>query len=267
MSLKKEQKEIKKTYCRKSDKWLYKDRQKSWENDYKEYIKDGKWDYDFKYELTVGDCEQSFLSQMIFGHLFIRGLDYHSFLVKRYYMLVNRNDEKNICFHFDVMNNPKVVHELGRKANEICEESRIQWEGVYHTIGNFTSIPWPENLQKRHLEFSERWDKLLKYCQGEWHKWDKKIINISFEEYLKLTCQHLYLKDIFYDFKERYFNRLDSIKTNEWDSLVKEWNKKIDEGKCKEIITFDDDIEEIVSNIIFLIEARGRCIISLLSQE
>lgn len=267
MSLSDDCTNIKQPYCEQRNERKYKERQKSWEDGYKLYLIKEIWDYDFEKEGTVSDCEQSFLSQMIFGHL-LKAQGYNDFSVNRYFMDVNGNNKKNIRFYFDVMNNPKVNHELGKKAyNKGYEHERKIWEARYHTIGNFTPIPWPENLQRKHNGFQERWDKLLEYCKENWVKWDEGVIDISFNEYMKRTCQHLYFEEIFSDFRNKYDNKLDKITQKEWEELVQGWNNKIDEGKCIDIINFEGDIKEIVNKINFLIEARGRCIISLLWQE
>ena len=270
---------IRQPYCEHTPYQSYKKSQQPWEQGYEGYIKKNQWFYNFENEDTVSDCEQSFLSQMIFGNL-LKSQGYFDFTVDRRTIFVYRSDNEKIKFYFDVMNNPKGDHELGRKAKakKDCEEIWVKWYNIYHTIGNFTPIPWPLipcpnnpqntfNLQKKHNWLNERWDKMLKYCRENWDTWDKNVIDISFDEYIKRTCQHLYFEDIFVDFKKEYGNKLDKITSEEWEELVRSWNDKIDEDKCKEILTFEGDIKEIADKIVFLIEARGRCIISLLGQE
>jgi hypothetical protein len=50
---------------------------------------------------------------------------------------------------------------------------------------------------------------LLEYCKENWDKWDEGIIDISFNEYMKRTCQHLYFEEIFSDFRNEYGNKLE----------------------------------------------------------
>ena len=73
------------------------------------------------------------------------------------------------------------------------------------------------------------------------------------------TCQQLYFKEIFDEF---YDPNLD-LKKVDWNKKTKEWNKKIRGQKDLKIITFED-INASLPEIEFLIEARGRCILSCL---
>ena len=52
---------------------------------------------------------------------------------------------------------------------------------------------------------------MLEYCKEHWIKWDEGVIDISFNEYMKRTCQHLYFEEIFSDFRNKYDNKLDAI--------------------------------------------------------
>lgn len=252
------------SYCKEKTEWRYIDNQKIWEEGYENYLRSAKWCYNFENEPSRGHCEQSFLSQMIFGHLLITH-GYNDFSINRNYMYVNGKD---ILIHFDLMNNPKECHEIGKKAAHDVSCNRDLWKN--HVIGNFTPVPWPEDLQKKHNNFGERWDRLLNYCRSNWGEWEKnKKIDISFNEYMKRTCQHLYFERIFIDFKNKYGKNLSKIKSEEWRKLVQEWNYKIDmdtENNMK-IISFEGNIKEIVDNINYLIEARGCCILSILKES
>ena len=64
------------------------------------------------------------------------------------------------------MNNPKECHEIGKKAAHDVSCNRDLWKN--NVIGNFTPVPWPEDLQKKHNNFGERWDRLLNYCRSNW---------------------------------------------------------------------------------------------------
>jgi hypothetical protein len=176
-------------YCDFSEERYYKKKQLFLENGYKNYLKNACWDFNFEHEASVADYEQSFLSQMIWGHLLIKNNENSSFCVNRNYMYVKgETKDKILLFHFDVMNNPKTEHSLGKKACEHgCNEKRKQWEKIYHTIGNFAPIPWAENLQRKHNNLGERWDCLLRYCKYNWTSWNKKDIHSIFEEYMKST--------------------------------------------------------------------------------
>lgn len=95
MSLTNDCTNIKLPYCEQRNERTYKKRQEYWKDGYKLYLHKETWDYDFKQEGTVRDCEQSFLSEMIFGH-FLKAQGYNDFSVNRYFMYVNGNDNKNM---------------------------------------------------------------------------------------------------------------------------------------------------------------------------
>lgn len=257
-----------KSYCKFQMVRTYKKKQILWEKDLHAFLDKENWDYNFEYENTVGHCEQSFLSQMIFGHLFkIQG--YHKFLMNRYYMYVI-GDDKKLFFHYDVMNNPNTIHELGRKvSNQESENKRKEWKKIYHTIGNFTPIPWPKkvNLQLKHKNFGERWDRLLEFLQNNWNDWDKSGMTDTFEAYMKITFQQLYFADVFEKFKEQHNSDLKYISKEEWKVIIVAWNEEIDNSKCLDIVSFNGNIAEVMDNIMFLIEARGRCIMTMLKPE
>lgn len=255
-------------YCNFSKKRLYREKQKQWENGYQLYLKEQTWRYDFESEASFSDDEQSFLSQMIFGHL-LKSFGYIDFQVKRYYMYVKGKNNQNIVYYFDVMNNPSASYYIGKKAqNDGCENLRKEWENKYHTIGNFTPIPWSENIQRKHRNLSERWDLLLRYFKECWGDWKERgIIDISFNEYMKCTCQHLYYEKIFQSFKDTYSSKLEEINSEKWKELIHKWNGIIGENENLKIISFEGNIDEVVKDINLLIEARGRCIFSLLSIE
>lgn len=245
------------------------------ENGYKKYLETKKWDYNFENEYTTSDWEQSLLSRMIFMNLFEFANESYKCSIRDNISITIESNEKKVDFLFDVMHNPNENKQPYNQAH-LNGINNLLFEGIYHTIGNFAPVPrtivskfYGPNLQMIHLYLNELWPWFLKYLKDNWIEWPTKVHEfMSFKEYIKCSCQHLYYKKIFDDFYGKYnSNYLNKVK---WKEVIKKWNKQIDEDNFDDsLISFNDlfaenNIEEIDKQINFLIEARGRCIVNLL---
>lgn len=271
------------------------------------FVSEQKWDYDFKNEISCGDLEQSHLSQYIISKLFdfkeYREIDY-----KDNKTILKYGEDEELILMYDVMNNPKTTKALGCEIRKNCFVSKptgikkykqlkeleneemkneklykkwLNFFSIYHTIGNFVPIPkldlnFPSGRRKNinsnihAIECQERWDKTLKWIKVNYNvcKFPREL---SFNDYIIYSYQHLYVKDIFLEFiAESYDSKEKKIKFEKvnWDEKIKEWNKKISEYKEIEIISFNEiDITKVVENIEILIEARGRCMFHMLKKK
>lgn len=243
------------------------------------FLKIGKWDFDFENQETASDCEQSYLSRVVFKKIFNRILDesYDCYLVSqdKIALYVNQNNYEK-SFLFDVMHNPKESHQPYMQAKKLGKIDKITFNRVYHSIGNFAPVPrtvishyYGPNLQFLHNYMNELWLWFLKYLKDNWTEWPTKVDHIiSFKIYMKCSCQHLYYQEIFNELYEQgVLYKLDEIN---WIEKVKQWNALIDRDDFDEtLISFNQlfdkgNIAEIDNQINFLIEARGRCILSLI---
>ena len=163
--------------------------------------------------------------------------------------------------------------ELFQKFMETDIEKTIdEWEKwrneLYHTIGNFTPVPWPImkygsiNMQDIHKGLDERWDLFLKLCQSEWTYFKKYSIYIDFQSYIKLTCQEIYFVEIYDLFNDKFGTQSIGDLSNEellsWYDAI----STIDLSN-KKIVTFGNDLTNDVRNINRLITIRGRLMIAL----
>lgn len=219
--------------------------EKDWKNKAEDFIDNGSWNYCFKGEATVSDPEQSFLCRYVFAKLM--GIETKEIPANKIYI-----KEDNVTYHFDLMNNLK----------------DDQFENKY-TIGNFAPIPaepfpYPKAKEKVHLQLihkwnNERWDLLLQHLKDNWCRKD-----LTFKQYMINTCQQLYFKPIFEEFYKEYkHKKLDNVN---WNEVVLDWNKDIKKIKKPKLITLDCN-EDYKAKIKFLIEARGRCILSILNNK
>ena len=187
----------------------YYDEQKMKEKEYCEdgylsFLKDNNWEYDFvkNTEYTISHGEQSFLSRMIFCHLFEK-MDslYMCELPKGddIAIQVGKKGRSELCyFLFDVMHNPKKSCQPSDMSEAVGIE--MSFEKIYHTIGNFAPIPrtviykrYGQNLQFIHRALNELWCWMLKFLKDNWKCWPTKVDDlISFEDYMILSCLHLY---------------------------------------------------------------------------
>ena len=218
----------------------------NWDDRADNYIDAFAWDYCFKREATVSDPEQSFLCRYIYAKLM--GIETDSIQANKI-----KIQNKDCIYHFDLMNN-------------------YPDKSLKYTIGNFAPIPAEKfyykskagNVTTAHLQFihkwkGEKWDDLLRHMQANW---ENTVGKPSFEKYMIDTCQQLYYEDIFTDF----FNEKPVLDEVNWAERVSAWNDQI--KKNMQIITFDNDSSEaLCDKIRFLIEARGRCILSILNNR
>lgn len=244
----------------------------------KKYIDDMNWNYDISEEYTEAEVENRHLSMKFFQEL-IKKFYGNKYDVEIYdngcLLIVDQNGRKNF-FRFDIMNNPKIKHILGKEAKIKVPEKRLEWESIYHTIGNIAPIPRKKpkgkniSLQIRHNNLNERWDLFLEDLRKEWHGWEngKDKLTISFNDYILMTCQQMYFKKNYEDIVKIMGNRrkVDDLKDEELLDLYNKWkSKRLDESD--EIISFDGDIEEAVDRILVLIQLRGRLMMLLLAQN
>lgn len=186
-------------------------------------------EYDFSEEFGFFDTEQSFLSKMIWRRLFQEyykeSFGYYYLNYSERFSIYETNEKKEFRIYYDVMNH----------TDEIKQ--------IYHKIGNYVVYPSMDKkpqLQNIHKYYGERWDKLLLFLKNNWNTCEveyktvknEKIIykqsesfkdkwcGLSFNEYLILTCQHMYFKDIFLLSQNKdEINRDDVI---EWNRLIRQ---------------------------------------------
>lgn len=246
---------------------------------YNIFMENYDWKHDFQKEFPKSlESEASWLSQFIFKKLFETKFEMYIEGISK--MSMKMND--SITFSFDLMNNPKPVsrdfYRIGSNAEKQCPYLLEEWKAISHTIGNFAPIP---NLKKkgRHLQLihndkNERWDFLLVFCRENWEKYSCSSI-ISYNEYMKLTCQQIYFQEIYDDLVKKLGDRnlveIDEQKYCEW---IEEWNKMIDKKKSDlKLLSFGEkstemkDIEDIVKIICILIQVRGHMILASLSKR
>ena len=234
-------------YCKHEFKRRFSKERKDnkWDEKAEKFIKKGSWKYSFIDEATVSDSEQSFLSRYVFAK--IMRIDTAIIPANKIYIKAD-----NATYHFDLMNN----------------FSDKSFEKKYkYTIGNFAPIPakrfdYSTTAQNAHLQMihkwnNEEWDKLLVFLKNNWPY--KKS---SFVDYMINTCQQLYYQEIFNDF----YNECPDLEKVEWKESIELWNLKIRKNKKLSIVSFDNSVKSR-KKIEFLIEARGRCILSLLGNQ
>ncbi len=236
----------------------------------------GNWLYNFENENPQPkkqDIEARYLSQYFFSKL-IQSIDkrFKVEITDSTYMYLICNGKETI-FHFDVMNNPKESHVFGKT---IKKESSDEWEKwrneLYHTIGNFTPVPWPImkygsiNMQDIHKGLDERWDLFLKLCQSGWTYFEKYSIYIDFQSYIKLTCQEIYFVELYNWFNDEF--RTQSIGDLSNEELLN-WYENIStiDLSNKEIVTFGNDLSNDVRNINRLITIRGKLMMALVKNN
>lgn len=239
------------------------------------YLDAKNWLYDFKNENLQPkkqDIEARYLSQYFFCKL-IETIDsnFSVEITDSTYMYLVKNKQK-IIFHFDVMNNPKEAHAFGKNVKKICKAEWDEWNQIYHTIGNFTPVPWPNlqygniNMQDIHKALDERWDLFLKVCQNEWSIFEEHGIYIDFQMYMKLTCQHIYFQEI-YELFEEQFGDCD-INEITYEELLN-WHDSLDAIvlKSEQIISFGQNLNTDVKTINRLISLRGKLMMALVSRS
>jgi len=246
---------------------------------YNIFMKDNNWKYDFKEEFPKSlDSEASWLSQFIFKKLFEYKFEMYIEGISK----ISMKMDDSIKFSFDLMNNPKPssrdFYRIGSNAEKRCPPLFEVWKAISHTIGNFTPIPnLKENgrhLQQIHRDKNERWDFLLDYCRKNWKRYSCSS-KISYNEYMKLTCQQIYFQEIYDDLFEKKLNnrKLEEIHAQEYYEWIEEWNKMIDKKNDLTLLSFGEkstemkDIEDIVKIICILIQVRSHMILASLSKR
>lgn len=244
-----------------------------------EFLEAGEWLYDFSEESSPSekDCEAAYLSQYFFYELM--------HIIADDGVLSNDEHHRKICvelddvnksqeFHFDVMNNPKINRRIfSKNIKEKCSKEWANWFAIYHTIGNFTPIPWPRNvkrhLQLKHSHLDERWDLFLHYLRCEWSEdWE---VGISFFQYMQLTCQEVYYQQVYDELhkllKSENLAKLDDQVLLKWYEELKEneWYEKLEESG--RLISFGEDTKGDVERIINLISYRGLLMMALVRQK
>lgn len=184
--------------------------------------------------------------------------------------------KQRAIFHFDIMNNAKISNNnLGCFLAKNCkEEKRKEWRKIYHSIGNMTPIPWFKlynrsctsiNTQALHKSLDERGDLFLQLLQNNWNNWNTRD-NITFNDYMILTCQQMYFDEIYTSIKEMEINTITL-------QDIAEWNGKIQKSKNDNyrLILFSpvdgEQIDDIVDRIIKLIKIRCKVIALLLKEK
>ena len=109
--------------------------------------------------------------------------------------------------------------------------------------------------------------------QDNWMCFPTDIYELmSFKDYMKYSCQQMYFESIFNKLYSIY-TKNESKTDNMWNEILKELSNTVIAEQDK-LISFDDllkkgdieKIEEIDKRITFLIELRGRFMISLLKK-
>lgn len=243
-------------------------------NGFSKFVEEKNWKYDFANEINQPkrqDAEARYLSQYFFQNI-IQCIDssLEVEITDDRYMYVRHNDSQTI-FHFDIMNNPKIKHAFGKNIKSNCEFQWQEWDGIYHTVGNITPIPWPKlkygniNTQELHKALDERWDLFLQLCKNEWTIWENYSVTMSFECYMKITCQQMYYKKVLLLIKDRLDNRyINNVTDEELIEWFQEWNKF--DYKDEELISFDEDLINTVEDILLVIEIRGRLMLKILDR-
>ena len=277
-----------KPYCIHIPKHWYSTEQRIWEgkpdeargSGLWEFVRQETWEYSFDKETVKDRFNDGFerealpLSRMALGHLLIaQNTPFEEFALCGYNAMNVKHGEEETLLHFDVMHNWRPGNDKNRIGYQALEADLFtdlqELKRIYHTIGNFAPIPWPENLQRVHANNSERWDKLLLHLQANWSSW--KDITFSFKAYMKATCQQMYFKKIV---QEATSPEVLSANEPKLLKCLEKWNEQIDNQKAGEIISFDGNAESdsiLVKNnlnlIKKLIELRGRCILAVLKNS
>lgn len=195
--------------------------------------------------------------------------------IESYYELYNRlYDTENWTYCVKYIKHAiKEFHTFGKTIKKVSIDEWEKWRNeLYHTIGNFTPVPWPImkygsiNMQDIHKGLDERWDLFLKLCQSEWTYFKKYSIYIDFQSYIKLTCQEIYFVEIYDLFNDKFGTHSIGDLSNEellsWYDAI----STIDLSN-KKIVTFGNDLSNDVRNINRLITIRGRLMMALVKKN
>lgn len=270
------------SFCKHEKRKLLNNEIKKFEEGLKSYLKiDKPYFYDFSNEDRLGNnhCENSYLAQMIFWKIsqkllqkysksslcFSQSSNYRGNRIK--FIIEEKVD--STWFYSDVMHNAIVADRNKKKLATklgLNSEKRQEWQEIYHTIGNIVLVPdnrtkiqnnsTGRQINQIHHDKNEWWEPVLKYLSDNWNKED-----LSFKEYIIITVQQMYTKSVFESLYYNYKSKksiYDFFAENEWDRLIKIWNKEIENNDELEFVDFSSDDKNIaVDKIIFLIILRG----------
>lgn len=274
-----------KSFCKHIKGKLFDDEiSQTWNEGYRNFLfSDQPYLYDFSHEETNHDYECSYLSIVIFWNLAQKKEKYKKSDIiidqKEYRGGRTKYDSKGEgnWYYYDVMHNATVdKNRKGKLATKLGEKSviRLQWEKVYHTIGNFSPVPYAKNRQINfiHHDMNEWWEPTLKFMKDYWGDWE-----ISFDEYIKMTIQQMYYKCNFEEIYSEYekiileSNPKDLIGILETKLIEEDWDKKLQKWESKsDLIDLNDYAKtdgDKARIIIFLILMRGIAICSVLKKE
>ena len=227
----------------------------------------------FESEGTCGDCEASYLSQLIFRNIFNKFKKETFFCCKKYLMV------QNYRFYFDIMNNPKYKSKknnkqkrIGKKIDEKYPDKYAEWIKIYHTLGNFAPYPYilidNSKVQLYHeCKCYERWDLTLIALQKEWN--NHKDIPMSFNDYLIFTGQIIYDKNVFSNIPsdeditvEWYRKQSENISEKEIQLINFNCESNVSNNK----ILTDNNVEYAINTILKLIRVRTKILLLLLKE-
>ncbi|MGN0484168.1 MAG: hypothetical protein ACI4HI_11515 [Lachnospiraceae bacterium] len=269
------------SYCTHEKRKHYKTEIENWKKGYLNFIKSKEpWKYDFKKgnegytEKT--DCEQSILSQLIFVEVFNKQKLSAEICESGKSIKVGKNKVEKI-FLFDIMHNPKSGCQPCQQAVLYkYNNGKMKFEDMYHCVGNFAPVPrtiiannYGPRLQQIHEYLNELWPCFLKFMQDNWLCFPTDVSELmSFKEYMKYSCQQMYFEDIFNKLYDIYNDTNDKEYDKMWEKILDILSSAVIDQQDK-LISFDDlfrkhNIKEIDNRILFLIELRGRFILSLL---
>lgn len=269
------------TYCVHEKYKHYETEIENWKEGFINFINSKEpWKYDFK-EGNEGytentHYEQSILSQLIFAEVFNKQ-KLSAEICECGLSIKVKKDKVEKDFLFDIMHNPKSECQPCQQAVLYnYNNGKMNFENMYHCVGNFAPVPrtiiannYGPRLQQIHEYLNELWPCLLKFMQDNWMCFPTDVSELmSFKEYMKYSCQQMYFEGIFNELYDIYNDTNGKEDDKMWNSILNKLSSsEIDEQD--ELISFDDlfregNIKEIDNRIVFLIELRGRFIISLL---
>lgn len=240
------------------------------------FINEASWNHSFENEFPCYlGSEASALSQMLFARLLGEAFDHADM------NYTSKMEVGEVKMSLDIMNNPnpskRDFYRLGSRAKRFEIVRLNEWVNIKYTIGNFTPIPNSNgNKRMRHLQMihnnqNERWDFLLKYLKDNWNNYSSELFP-EFADYMIKTAQHIYFEKIFMDLQNKLENRdINQVRDDEWLKWVEEWNDILKDKNndlklhCFGIKTTEEEnIDDIIRDICWLIEIRGRLIMALL---
>lgn len=274
------------TYCTHEKYKHYQTEKAKWKSGYSCFLDSTQpWNYDFE----VGNegyidnthYEQSILSQLIFIELF-KKQNLTAEICECGLSITLAKDDIKKDFLFDIMHNPRIGNQPCQQAllynykNKNDQIGKMNFEELYHCIGNFAPIPrtivsnnYGPRLQQIHQSLNELWPWFLKFMQDNWTCFPTNVSELmSFKEYMKYSCQQMCFEDIFNNLYCIYDNTTNKEDDKMWEKLLMKLSKTVIDAQDK-LISFDNlfkdcNIKEIDNRIMFLIELRGRFILSLL---